>query len=110
SGVVPCQPSSMVIRSYPAACSPRDFIARACVSTSASVADRPYWYQVLYPMTGRCAAASPALRANRLAAAAAGDWMPAGGAAAGTAATAIAATVRKAAAVIRRDMKRDVPQ
>src|ERR1700722_5880515 len=110
AGVVPCQPSSRVIRLYPAAWSPRDFIARAWVSTFASVAPRPYWYQVLYPMTGSCAAASPALRAGRVAVTAAGDWTRASGAAAATAATAIAATVIRAAVAVRRDMKRDVPE
>src|ERR1700722_2125712 len=102
----PCQPSSMVIRLYPAAWSPRDFIARAWVSTSASVTDRSYWYQVLYPMTGSCAAASPALRAGRVAV----DWTRAGGAAAAPAGAAIAATVTKAAVAVRRDMQRDVPE
>src|SRR5579864_4239514 len=99
----------MVIRLNPAAWSPRDFIARAWVSTFASVAPRPYWYQVLYPMTGSCAA-SPALRASPVAVTAAGDWTRAGAAAATTAATAIAATVMMAAVAVRRDMKRDVPQ
>src|ERR1700722_16554162 len=110
AAVVPCQPSSMVITLYPAAWSPLDFIARAWVSTFASVAPRPYWYQVLYPMTGSCAAASPALRASPVPLTAAGDLIRAGSAAAATAATATAATVIKAAVAVRRDRKRDVPE